>query len=294
MAGTKYSRLEEDLEKLRRDSVSEDDGSHHSLIQKDPSSEPGSFFQNHWLLLCHICLLLLNVVVFSLMFLPGKSLQERQKACGRLLGKWLPDWEDGVEYETQQFVGTFNHQTAFTGVGPEVDRAWDNITNGPTGGAIGITKEQWEAVNPYHEWPVMLEEPVETGQYLASLDVFHQLHCVDLLRKSLHREYYDKHEGSFAGAPEAVVQGHLEHCIETLRQTLMCHGDISLLTYNWVKGREMPYPNFNTIHTCKKWDTLVAWNQQRDISSLWKGGTKVKEYVPPTKPADIEGMWPPP
>lgn len=49
---------------------------------------------------------------------------------------------------------------------------------GPTGGAIGITREQWEAVNPYHEFPVMLEEDYGLGRYLASLDVFHQLHCV--------------------------------------------------------------------------------------------------------------------
>ena len=87
-------------------------------------------------------------------------------------------------------------------------------------------------------YPVLLDRDHGTGQYLASLDVFHQLHCVDLLRKSLHREYYDKHEGSFAGAPEHVVQGHLEHCVETLRQNIMCHGDISLLTYNWVDCRE--------------------------------------------------------
>lgn len=31
----------------------------------------------------------------------------------------------------------------------------------------------------------------------------------DLLRKRIHREYYDQHEGSFAGAPPRVVEGHL-------------------------------------------------------------------------------------
>lgn len=65
----------------------------------------------------------------------------------------------------------------------------------PVGGAIGITKAQLEAVNEYHKYPVQLEQDHGTGQYLASLDVFHQLHCVDLLRKWLHREYYDAHEG---------------------------------------------------------------------------------------------------
>lgn len=144
------------------------------------------------------------------------------------------------------------------------------------------------------EYPVLLEKDYGTGQYLASLDVFHQLHCVDLLRKSIHREYYDKHEGSFAGAPEAVVQGHLQHCVETLRQTLMCHGDISLLTYNWVEGREMPYPNFNTIHTCKKWDTLTQWNMHRDVTVEWDNGVGKKMLSPPLKPKDVKGLSTPP
>ena len=56
----------------------------------------------------------------------------------------------------------------------------------------------------------------------------------------------------------------------------------------------MPYPNFNTIHTCKDWDTLVAWNKQRDVTVDWKNGEIIKEYVPPSKPANVKGMWPPP
>ncbi|KAI1821802.1 hypothetical protein F4861DRAFT_541578 [Xylaria intraflava] len=223
-----------------------------------------------------------------------KSLHTRQQECGRLLGQWLPDAEQGVEYEVQRFRGSFGLQTPWTGIGPEVDAAWDNITDSPVGGAIGITKEQWEAVNEYHDYPVLLDKDHGTGQYLASLDVFHQLHCVDLLRKALHREYYDQHEGSFAGAPESVVNGHLEHCVETLRQTLMCHGDISLLTYNWVEGRSMPHPNFNTVHTCKKWDKIIEWNQKRDVTVEWVDGVGQKVISPPLKPKNVKGMKTPP
>lgn len=47
-----------------------------------------------------------------------------------------------------------------------------------TDGIIGITKAQWEAVNDYHDYPVMLDQDHGTGSYLASLEGFHQLHCV--------------------------------------------------------------------------------------------------------------------
>lgn len=78
---------------------------------------------------------------------------------------------------------------------PPSRRSPEMTSTAPVGGAIGITKAQLEAVNEYHKYPVQLEQDHGTGQYLASLDVFHQLHCVDLLRKWLHREYYDAHEG---------------------------------------------------------------------------------------------------
>ncbi|KOS45836.1 hypothetical protein ACN38_g3159 [Penicillium nordicum] len=254
----------------------------------------------HWLqrygrLGAEVLLVLLNLCLLAyLVFKPQVPLLLRQKECGRLLGRWLPGWEDGVEYEVQRFKGSFGIMNEFTGYGPGVDAAWDNITDGPTGGAIGITKEQWEAVNQFHDFPVMLDHDYGNGQYLASLDVFHQLHCVDLLRKNIHREYYDKHEGSFAGAPPRVIEGHLEHCVETLRQTLMCHADISLLTYNWVEGRNMPYPNFNTIHTCKRWDKLIEWKSTLDVTGEWKDGNLIKEYQPPTKPEGVVGMKVPP
>ena len=74
----------------------------------------------------------------------------------------------------------------------------------------------------------------------------------------------------------------------------MCHGDISLLTYNWVEGRDMPYPNFNTVHTCKKWDTLTGWNMGKDVTVEWRDGEKVKEYRPPMKPKGVVGLRVPP
>jgi hypothetical protein len=73
----------------------------------------------------------------------------------------------------------------------------------------------------------------------------------------------------------------------------MCHGDVSLLTYNWVEGRDMPYPNFNTVHKCKKWDTLVAWNRNRDVTWQWELGGG-QQLAIPTKPADVVPMATPP
>lgn len=74
----------------------------------------------------------------------------------------------------------------------------------------------------------------------------------------------------------------------------MCHDDLSLVTYNWVKGLDVPYPNFNTYHTCKNWDTFLALNQKLDVSARWEDGKVVELYPIPRKPEHVDGMWPPP
>lgn len=90
------------------------------------------------------------------------------------------------------------------------------------------------------------------------------------------------------------------HCVEMLRQTLMCHGDMSLLTYNWVRGRDVPYPNFKTVHTCKKWETLTGWNMDRHSAAVIGDGgkeeekEKEREYRMPMKPEGVLGLEVPP
>ena len=87
-----------------------------------------------------------------------------------------------------------------------------------------------------------------------------------MLRKSVHRDYYSSQQGTSAPLRDDT-QGHLTHCIEMLRQTLMCHGDMSLVTYNWVQGRAVPFANFNGVHQCRNWDELVEWNEDNDVLS---------------------------
>jgi hypothetical protein len=40
------------------------------------------------------------------------------------------DGERALDYEVQRFKGSFGLQSPFTGIGPAVDAAWDNITDG--------------------------------------------------------------------------------------------------------------------------------------------------------------------
>lgn len=66
---------------------------------------------------------------------------------------------------------------------------------------------------------------------------------------------YEKHEPSrFAGA------GHEYHCIDYLRQAIMCSGDTTL-DYAELHddGTRRGFSGANSTHQCRDWDTIVGW-----------------------------------
>lgn len=102
----------------------------------------------------------------------------------------------------------------------------------------------------------------DEGGYLVTLDVFHELHCLNTLRKYIYRESYpDMH------TEDAQIE-HVDHCIDLLRQVLMCHADISLHTYGWRNDYRWPWPNFEIEHECRSWDTLMDWAKEHHVPSM--------------------------
>ncbi|PMD53229.1 uncharacterized protein K444DRAFT_541970, partial [Hyaloscypha bicolor E] len=44
-----------------------------------------------------------------------------------------------------------------------------------------------------------------------------------------------------------------DHCIDVLRQGILCGSDISLFPVEWPSAEEMPRADFSHKHTCKDW-----------------------------------------
>lgn len=66
---------------------------------------------------------------------------------------------------------------------------------------------------------------------------------------------YEKHDKSrFAGA------GHEYHCIDYIRQSIMCSGDMTL-DYAEVQedGTRKGFSGANSTHQCRDWDAIVNW-----------------------------------
>lgn len=104
----------------------------------------------------------------------------------------------------------------------------------------------------------------DPSNYVTQLDVFHQLHCLNLMRKLVYPEMYPIDLTS--GSDEALENlDHLEHCYDQLRQSLQCHSDLATIYWEWVPEMERAYGNLATTHTCKDFDKVREWARDHKL-----------------------------
>ncbi|KAI1378117.1 hypothetical protein F4677DRAFT_444029 [Hypoxylon crocopeplum] len=128
---------------------------------------------------------------------------------------------------------------------------------------------------------------VNRGDYFAALGVFHYLHCLNNLRKVVHWDYYGPQIAG-SGSQEAFGKEHSDHCIDVLRQAVMCHANVQVNTAEWVDednflgGKEL---RSDSKATCVKWDSVDGWARPRALKSgkfsfrpgpFYRAGTGVK------------------
>ncbi|KAG2127971.1 hypothetical protein DEU56DRAFT_891333 [Suillus clintonianus] len=160
-----------------------------------------------------------------------------------------------------RFNGSLGAHSVFRGSpSPEIDAAWDRISLDAR--PLRMTLEQLLRTGEKPS-PSMVRYPDEYGGgYVATVEVIHQLHCVDMLRRV---SWHDESYGHDSNASPEESRIHLDHCIEMLRQNIMCRGDVTMLTYDWVKGAKDPFPNFNIPHQCRDFEKVLDWVDEHRV-----------------------------
>ena len=85
----------------------------------------------------------------------------------------------------------------------------------------------------------------------------------NLIRQYSWRDHYANSTADLPGDlqdSEVGARMHVDHCIEALRLTLMCHGDTT--PYLIEVDPEAPVgarADFSAHHRCRKFDPLVEW-----------------------------------
>jgi hypothetical protein len=94
-------------------------------------------------------------------------------------------------------------------------------------------------------------------------DVFHQLHCLNSLRKLVYPDYYAFSNSSMRHPQLWYI--HFEHCIDILMQNIMCTANTDLVTMNWMETQSNPFPDFSINHQCRDFETLVRWRKENSV-----------------------------
>ena len=103
--------------------------------------------------------------------------------------------------------------------------------------------------------------------YPVNMEGLHQLHCLNLLRQSLHFNYEYYHESGAEGFndKERTYQLHVGHCVDMLRETIMCSASTDVMPYLWLNEDGDTIPDFGREKRCRNFDSVRAWVEAHHI-----------------------------
>jgi hypothetical protein len=168
-----------------------------------------------------------------------------------------------VSYKKQLFHDSLTAPNPYRGPpSPAIDAAWHDLVAWSN---IRVTAAQLRAIN---RTSVQLSDG--SGDYMAQLNVHHQLHCLKSLRQAFYPEYYPD-----SGRHKA---DHIDHCLDNLRMAVMCNADISVQTFDWVDNSPRPLANFKVEHECVDFEALDSWAEDHSFE-LFDGTTLVHPFL---------------
>ncbi|KAK1777757.1 hypothetical protein QBC45DRAFT_329915 [Copromyces sp. CBS 386.78] len=153
------------------------------------------------------------------------------------VNKWLTGDPD-----TKKFMGKPR---------PELDQAWHDLLDSTL---IKYSADELFLAN--NATSVQHKD----GGFVGGLGISHSLHCLKRLKQYIHREYYYDHETQ----DWAELYSHVDHCLESLRQEILCNADVSVYTLKWTPhSRFKPTVKVPQPHACVDWEALHGWMKGR-------------------------------
>lgn len=157
----------------------------------------------------------------------------------------------------------------------ETDAAWDDLA-AEAYEVILVDAEtlQRAGYNPNHyfkapAWWKSLHRrgDHEEDLFPVQIDVFHQIHCLNAVRKQMHSQHY------FPGGSTGEMHWmHMRHCLHMVLQSLTCRADVDIVPHRWVEADKVPSAQFGVTKKCRNFDNLRRWNQEnavKDVRAVW-------------------------
>ncbi|KAI1171481.1 hypothetical protein F4777DRAFT_53750 [Nemania sp. FL0916] len=206
----------------------------------------------------HVYILILHLVVFALVIKQWNITSTAEYSPLAREITWSPI-QQFIEYETRtaKDENHGDHKKFGGSPGDEQDEAWDYLING------AFFNATFEELSRAGESLDNLAE-LSDGGYMASIGVYHELHCVRQLRLYIYRERYYP---NITEEENFYLRNHLDHCLESLRETIMCNGNTAVSSFYWpTPDSRNPAVHSNAQAVCAKWDSIERWAYSRKIS----------------------------
>ncbi|KAK4499683.1 hypothetical protein PRZ48_010201 [Zasmidium cellare] len=206
-----------------------------------------------------------GVIVGAVLFLILFRLRppiDRDVVCGEYVSAYeSPLLKDvGIKFEKKRFDVASHNQSVYQHLGGEgsgVDEAWEAL--GFDYARVTLPSDVGKAagLDGHARIP-------DSEDYIAFIEVLHQLHCLNMVRQGLYFniDYYKGVGKPPFHASDDFLQYHLSHCIETIRQQLMCAADFNMFGYVQVKGQtgqKKLFPDYATQHVCRNFEEMKEW-----------------------------------
>jgi hypothetical protein len=146
----------------------------------------------------------------------------------------------------------------------EVDAAWSRLANIRP---IAITREDvlrlGKDPKQASKWPQSFG--FGSDSYIGRIDVFHQIHCLDTLRREANFDYYYRHRYPCGTEPSDLHKTHVSHCIYLLVQNLMCSANVDIYTHFWADAQYNAFPDFSLNHKCRDFEAVLKWQEDNSV-----------------------------
>ncbi|ORY58738.1 uncharacterized protein BCR38DRAFT_413057 [Pseudomassariella vexata] len=169
--------------------------------------------------------------------------------------------QDVVRYKETIFGNGFDERSTFQGPpSPAVDHAW---------------MKSYSFLNRVPESQAkLLPDPTveikgDPGHYVVTLEIFHSLHCLDELRKLVWPGHYGSFMERYNVSEDTAVE-HQDHCVEALREALLCGSDITTHSWKYRPDGLHIVTSGMAKHSCRDFDAVKQWAVDHDMKVPWQ------------------------
>lgn len=138
---------------------------------------------------CLFAGILIGILLSLLTFITVAYVQPKNK-CTQKMSTWSPALEiyNDDDFEIQRFDGSLRGPHEFSSTpSDEIDEKWEKITFAK-GGLMRFSKDDVHRINASKYAAEYTEEM--GGGYMGAVEVFHELHCLNMLRQATYMDYY--------------------------------------------------------------------------------------------------------